>query len=642
MAVVAMQKVVVVGHTQAQAEILSYLQKQALLEITAPTPALQPERGQELALIELESSIELLDSVCGRKKNFIETFAPPKEEVENEALARTAKEFDWHSIVAKLNENEARLANSRNLEQSLLADLRLLWPWRTLAIGLNELACTQKICLTAGSCKPKELALLQKNLDRLFPCHQLEIVNAGKDKVYLLVLYLAAEAGAVADLIAKSGLDKVALPISARTAAGEIAHLEQQLKEARQEQAEILKEIRLLAKYRADLTYVYDFLFQALLEKAAREKALYTDRTFIFTGWVPRSQVQQLRAGIQKLTPLADVFETRPEANEIPPTLIANPKVLYPFEMITRIFGLPSQGEIDPTAPLAFFYLLFFAMCLSDVGYGIILSLLAFYYLKTLTLSTGGKKLLLLLFWGGIMTIFVGILTGSYFGIDINLLPPVLKRLQVIDPIKNPLNVLVLSLLLGVGQNLFGIFLSMFWKMRKGDILNAVLDDGLWIYFLTSLVLLVGALGLGSPLSGLFSRLAIAGAILLVLTQGRNEQTLIKKGLFGLLSLYKTTGYLGDTLSYSRLLALMMTTSIIGMVINIIALLTKDSVPILGYVFMAAILIVGHTFNLIVSVLGAFIHSARLQLVEFFGKFYSNGGKEFRPFRHETKYVIIK
>jgi V/A-type H+-transporting ATPase subunit I len=112
--------------------------------------------------------------------------------------------------------------------------------------------------------------------------------------------------------------------------------------------------------------------------------------------------------------------------------------------------------------------------------------------------------------------------------------------------------------------------------------------------------------------------------------------------IFGLLSLYRTTGYLGDTLSYSRLLALMMTTSIIGMVVNIIAMLTKDSVPILGYVIMLLVLVLGHAFNLIVSVLGAFIHAARLQLVEFFGKFYEGGGREFRPLRRETKYILIK
>ncbi len=285
-------------------------------------------------------------------------------------------------------------------------------------------------------------------------------------------------------------------------------------------------------------------------------------------------------------------------------------------------------------------------MCLSDFGYGIILSIVSCYFLRKLTLSEGGKKLLLLLFWGGIATIFAGILTGSYFGIDLNALPPqignILKTLQIIDPIKNPLNVLIFSLMLGVIQNIFGVFLAMVWKIKNREYLAAALDYGLWIYFLLCLVFFVGASGAGSPLASLFGRLSIVGAALLALTQGRAEPTLLKKAIFGILSLYRTTSYLGDTLSYSRLLALMMTTSIIGMVVNIIAGLTKDSIPILGYVIMLAILVIGHTFNLVVSVLGAFIHSARLQLVEFFGKFYEGGGREFKPFRRETRYIIIR
>jgi len=128
---------------------------------------------------------------------------------------------------------------------------------------------------------------------------------------------------------------------------------------------------------------------------------------------------------------------------------------------------------------------------------------------------------------------------------------------------------------------------------------------------------------------------------LLVLTQGRKEKLLVQKAFMGILSLYRTTSFLGDTLSYSRLLALMMTTSIIGMVINLIAGLTAG-IPYVGYIVMAAILVGGHIFNLVISVLSAFIHSARLQLVEFFSKFYTGSGREFKPMGYETKYVIIK
>ena len=370
-----------------------------------------------------------------------------------------------------------------------------------------------------------------------------------------------------------------------------------------------------------------------------------TEHTFVLTGWLPKKQIRPLADKLQQSSQLLWLVEISPEAGEIPPTLLSNPAVFGPFEVITRIFGLPQQKEIDPTAPLSFFYLLFFAICLSDVGYGLLLAIISYFLLKKLTLSEGGKNIVQLLFWGGLAASLIGVATGSYFAIDLQLLPEPwrsgLKSLQLIDPIKSPLNVLLMSLALGVIQNLVGLSLAMYWKIRQREFVSAIIDDGLWLYFLTALVSYIIIPFVAPGYSELNKILVIIGAALLVLTQGRAEKGLIKKAIFGLLSLYRTTSYLGDTLSYSRLLALMMTTSIIGMVINIIAGLTSQSIPVVGYLIMIVILIIGHLFNLVVSVLGAFIHAARLQLVEFFGKFYVGGGREFKPFRPLTKYVII-
>lgn len=645
MSVVPMQKVAVLGHAQVQNETLAYLQKNELVEITSvPFESKKIEGGEsyELELAELESAIRLLDSISGKKKSFIETFAPPREAVAEEVMEQAVKEFDWRAVVSRIKDGETRLANLKNLEHTFSAELENINPWRDLKLKLDQLICIEKTCLTTGACKPKDFEPLKNKLGKLSAAQEVEVVHSTKEKVYFIVFYLAAEAKIFHDFISKSGLERISLPVSDRTPAEEIRHLEQMLRQAREDRENILREIKSQLRHKSRLTYVYDHLFQKNLERIAREKLAHTERTFVLTGWMPRAKFDRLKTGLHGVTPLTEVLTVKPEENEVPPTLIENPKAFYPFELITRIFGLPARNEIDPTVPLSFFYLLFFAMCLSDVGYGIILSIVSYYYLRKLTLSEGGKKLLLLLFWGGIATIFVGIITGSYFGLDTNQLPPLLRQLQIINPIKNPLNVLILSLILGVVQNLTGVAIAMSWKIKNGDYLNALLDDGLWIYFLLCLVLLVGALGIGSPLASVLGKLSILGAVLLFLTQGRGESTILKKAFFGLLSLYRTTSYLGDTLSYSRLLALMMTTSIIGMVINIIATLTKDSIPVLGYVFMILILVVGHTFNIVISVLGAFIHSTRLQLVEFFGKFYGGGGRPFKPFRRETKYVIIK
>ena len=178
--------------------------------------------------------------------------------------------------------------------------------------------------------------------------------------------------------------------------------------------------------------------------------------------------------------------------------------------------------------------------------------------------------------------------------------------------------------------------------MRDGLLLDAILDDLLWIYFLLILVAFgiqkAGAITI-SPYIG---KMVLGGVVALVLTQGRKEKNLILKIGSGILSLYKTVGYLSDTLSYSRILALGLATSIIAMVINMVAIMTKDMIPIVGYVIMILVLIGGHIFNIAVNVLGSFIHSSRLQFVEFFSKFLVGGGTEFDPLRRESKFVEMK
>jgi V/A-type H+-transporting ATPase subunit I len=649
MPVAPMQKVAIFGHQQVRHQLLKMLQKSGVLEITplsSPLPPTEEPVKLELQLTELKSALELLEKSAGRKKGFIESFAPFKERVKEENYLNAIRDYNWQEVTSRLDMLETEIANAFNLERKLMGEIELLTPWRNLKIGLDQLTCTRRLCLTTGSCPARSAEKIKLAFENEIVEAQLEITGQTKDRSLLIIVYLAEKEKKVLDLLAKNHFEKTSLPVSERNPEEEISQLEKLLAETRQDIKDYQSEIASFQKHKTKLEYVYDYLNQQYSEFGAVDKLGRTENTFILTGWTPKKEFERLDISLRELSPLLALRAIQPEKNEVIPSLIENRKIFYPFEMITRIFGLPAQNEIDPTGPLSFFYLFFFALCLSDVGYGIILALVSFYYLKTLTLSEGGKKLLLLLFWGGIATVFTGILTGSYFSIDLNLLPQPLglwaEKLRIIDPIKHPLNVLIFSLAVGVFQNLFGVALAMYWKLKNRDFIPALLDDGLWIYFLLSLVFFVSTSALNSPLTSLFGKMAVAGAIMLILTQGRNEKTMINKILMGVLSLYKTTSYLGDTLSYSRLLALMMTTSIIGMVINILAGLTRGSVPILGYVFMVIILVVGHLFNLVVSVLGAFIHATRLQLVEFFGKFYSGGGKAFKPFQRQTKYVIIE
>ncbi|MBU0630105.1 MAG: V-type ATP synthase subunit I [Candidatus Margulisbacteria bacterium] len=649
MSLIKMRKLAIIGHQDSRAALLNFLQEAGVIQVT-PLALGQPlnsaSENYELFLTEIKAAIGVLDAAAGVKKSFIESFAPYKETIKQEVLAQTARKFDWRQVIAEINKIENELANLKNLEGKLLADLQLLRPFSGVKAPLNSLNSRGNLMIIAGSCRTKALIKFQTAFAARIKAGELVIAGQTTEKTFLFVVTITAEAAATALLLDDHNFEKISLPISKLTPAEEADQIEALLKKIETDRLTFRSELASLVRHKKQLTYIYDHYLQKNNERSARERLAYTEKAFILTGWLPQEKLDKLKSDLEKLDPALAAQEIEPDKGEQPPSMIENPGIFQPFELITKIFGPPSTTDMDPTAPLSFFFILFFALCLSDVGYGILLAVAAIYYKKTLTLSEGGKNLLNLLLWGGIATVFAGIITGSYFAIDLNTLPVhlsgPLKKLQLIDPVKNPLNMLIISLIIGIVQIITGLALGLYWKIRNGEYLEGIFDYGLWIFFLLALVLYGTTTALGHSTSLLFSRLSIGGAIALVLTQGRKESGLIKKGIFGILSLYRTTSFLGDTLSYSRILALMMTTSIIGMVINIIADLTKGSVPLLGYLIMAVVLIIGHIFNLVISVLGAFVHSARLQLVEYFGKFYEGGGKLFKPFRRETVYTIIE
>ena len=460
---------------------------------------------------------------------------------------------------------------------------------------------------------------------------------------------MAPENQLFTELLSKTSLNQISLPLAEETPAQEISRIRLLLIEVEAETKEILAEARGLGRHLTRLKFMYDHTLENKAGLEIKQKLADTDYTFVIEGWIRKADFNKLKQQLSKVTSESEIFKIEAAPGEKPPIVLKNPAILSPFELITKIYGTPKSEEFDPSIFLSFFFALFFGICLGDFGYGLILAAVSFYFLKKYRLPEGGKKLFRLLLLGGGVAALVGILTGSYLGLSPKEIPATffplkefLTSIQIVDPVKSPLAMLVLSLALGVIQILFGIFLQMLQRIKNKQIVSAILDDGLWIFFLGSLVFLIVSNALSLQTLQIASRMSLAGTVALVLTQGRHKKTILQKFFSGLLSLYKVSGYMGDTLSYSRLLALGMSTTIIGSVINILAGMLKGGVPVLGILLMIALLIVGHLFNLIIGTLGAFVHSTRLQMVEFFSKFYEGGGREFRPYRREAEYTVLR
>jgi V/A-type H+-transporting ATPase subunit I len=252
------------------------------------------------------------------------------------------------------------------------------------------------------------------------------------------------------------------------------------------------------------------------------------------------------------------------------------------------------------------------------------------------------RKTFRMFFFCGISTTFWGIMYGSFFGDAIPTIAEKFFGASVtlnpvwIDPVSEPLTLLIFSVALGLVQILVGLFIKMYMLLRQKRVVEAVCDVGLWIAVLLGIAVLAGGMGLGiDALFNVGAVIACAGGVGLVLTQGRSKKGIIAKLFGGIVSLYDITSYVSDALSYSRLMALGLTTSVIASVVNILGSMGSG---VVGAIMFILVFAAGHLLNFAINMLGAYVHTNRLQYVEFYSKFYEGGGRKFEPLAMETKY----
>jgi V/A-type H+-transporting ATPase subunit I len=341
-------------------------------------------------------------------------------------------------------------------------------------------------------------------------------------------------------------------------------------------------------------------------------------------GWIRSSNAEKLKSKLRPYSDAMEIYSRDPLPEEEPPVILENPKSWKPFELVTKLYGLPQRGFSDPTLPMAPFFFLFVGLCVSEAGYGLLVGLLSLLLIKFAKPKGALLQFLKLFTLLGISTTILGALIGGWFGFPI-------RSLMVLDPLQDPVSFLILALALGFVQVWFGTFLNMINGIKKKLYLESIFARGGWLLLLPSLVVYLIT---KQSIWGILSLVGAAGIIFFA-SPSRN---LFARFFGGLYSLYGISRYLADVLSYSRLLALGLATSVIAMVVNTICQ-TVLGIPWVGWLLAALIFIGGHLFNLCISFLGGFVHSMRLQFVEFFSKFYESGGKPFRPFELESKFV---
>ncbi len=649
MPVILSKRVNIFCHKNIFPEILKKLHEIGIMQITKygeelgePDTSFNPiSRKQEIILQQVKYILD-----------FISPFAPKEKMLKKmmEGLPEVAKEEFEDSLSAVNYEelyNEARDLNDklngiRNKKEEIEALSKELSLFKNLLIPCEEWKPTDKTNIYIGSIPKLKWPSFEEEIKDFADNFYMEKVAEDTRDVRFYILVLKKKEAEILSILRKNSFSQIKPPAGYKGTPMEVlSQLEETRKKLGEEEKKVINKIQTLLSYRPKLEVVYDYLSVLKEREDVKKELFWTKKVFLIEGWVLEPNIERLKKELQNVGDQIAISIFDPPEGETPPIELENKKFVKPFEIITKLYSYPNHKEPDPTPFVAIYFFIFFGMCLTDAGYGIVMALLFWWAIRKFKVGSQAKLFFKLLMFGGISTIFAGALTGSWFGNAIDILPQgfgflrsVKNFIMITDPMKNPIPMLAFSLLLGLIQIFTGLFIEFYSNVKAGKIKDAIMDQGTWIFFLASILISFTGLSFAKYL-------LIIGALSIVFTQGRHNKNIIAKIGGGILSLYDVVGYLGDTLSYSRLFALGLTTAAIAMIVNTIMELVGGA-PIIGFIIGAIIFVGGHIFNLLINALGAFIHSARLQYVEFFTKFYEGGGIAFTPFKLKTQYVKIK
>lgn len=567
------------------------------------------------------------------KKSGLKALREGKVSLTLDELEEKVNSSNWINSYEKAKEKEAELLKLDSEVTKLQSEIDVLTPWENLDVPLNELKTLRNTSYYLGTiAKGYEETMFQE----LSNCY-VEIISRSTNDINLLILANNEYDENISEVLRSFGFtafktEHADVPLKL------ILDFKHDIEEIKSKKFFIQEEISDFEEDLKILELAYDYFASKVERKKVSSNFLKTKNVCAIQGWIAEEDSEDLKTICSKV--LNDDYyiefeDVKEEEIDDVPIKLKNGELVSAFESITGMYSYPKYNEIDPTPLLTPFYLIFFGMMVADVGYGLLVLIASIIALKFLKLNNSMRDFMKFFFYLSFPTIFFGLVYGSFFGDAITM------PFKLIDTNKDVMTIVVLSLVLGVIQIFFGLFIKAYSLIRIGKSKDALLDAGSWIITLLSLggIAAVKFLSLPSFLNILFIITSIIGAILIVIGGGREEKSFGAKAGQGLYALYGITGYVGDLVSYTRLMALGLAGGSIAGALNLLI----HTLPGVAAVLLGPVLFVlFHIFNLGLSLLGAYVHTARLQYVEYFGKFYDGGGRPFKAFKSSEKYISIK
>lgn len=667
MAVLPMKKIEICAMKRDRKAILEKLQSLGMVEIQTDNEETDDFRKMsttsqrakyEKRVQNTDEALQIIDKYAPEEKSIFASLEGRQEASEADIQEIIAGRWDYNREVKKIQEISKDIAGCEAGIVKCQVAIDGLAPWLNMDIPINTTG-TEKTDVMIGTMPP---GLTETDIQGYISSAEPEIagytvtvVGSDKDQTCMVAIAIKTVSQRVEEILRSHGFTRISY-FSKRTPEqkmdkyrADIREFEQWIEDKKNElvsMADDRDKLRLLADYYRIRADKYKVLGNILQSKG----------TFVISGYVLERDVDRVVAVLnEKFSLMADVYDV-PE-DEAAPIQLQNPKMFASAEGVLESFGLPGKGEMDPTTPMAIFYIFLFGLMLSDAAYGLIIFLACFILIRKFPkMENGLQKSLRLFMYCGISTLIWGILFGGFFGDLITVVSRTFFHHEVtfkpvwFAPLDDPMKLLLFSLLFGLIHLFGGLALKGYMCLKKGDAKSFICDVLSWFMLITGLVLMLMPTELFASIAQMQFNfpgwlkntsygLAIVGAAIIVLMSGRDHKNPVLRLALGLYDIYNLTGWLSDLLSYSRLLALGLATGVIAQVINQMGSMAGDG--IFGAIVFVIVFIVGHLFNLAINMLGAYVHTCRLQYVEFFGKFYEGGGNPFRPFRENTKYVDI-
>ena len=643
MAILKMKKLRICGVSEEQTQLIRQLQLLGSVEIGAPC-ALTDTQGVQVFCAGDGKSADALLRTSARLTSALETlkhyetkkgglFAARPEKTIGELFSDEAYAAALDTAQAVLDAQDAR--SRLAAEKSRLTAVRESFvPWQQLPLPLETLG-TQHTRILLGTVPAQtDLEALRAKVFEAADEVQLEQISADQQSLYLLVFVHKCAAEAVGAALREAGFALTTFDGVQGTAAENIRRTDEAIAACEQQDAEKLAELTALAEQKSALQLAFDRCTQEISKAQAADRLVHSEKTFCLGGWVPCEDVGKLEALLSGFCCAWELTDPAPEEYPDVPVKLKNNKLTWPLNMVTEMYSLPAYDGVDPNPLMAPFFILFYGIMMADMGYGLLMILASIIITKKSRPKGTSGQMFGLMFSCGISTFLMGALTGGFFG---DFLPQLVGIIDpdttfkalpsLFTPLDDTITILIGAMALGFVQIVTGMAISFVEKIKKGQIMDAIWEELTWWVVFA---------GIACMALGVTNIVLYVGLAMVVVGSGWSAKGFGKVTvIFG--SVYNhVTGYFGDILSYSRLMTLMLAGSVIASVFN-----TLGAIPG-NVVFFLLVSVAGNGLNFALNLLSCYVHDLRLQCLEYFGKFYQDGGKPFEPLAINTKYVDIQ